>query len=150
MTTIAWDGKTLAADRQATINNRPLVERDAKIKRIRFLGKPALCGVSGSLTLARKVVKWIMKGCDEDDTPSRGDNENFEVMVITNDDVLIYPNNFFAESMGNIKFAIGSGANYAEGAMAFGASAVEAVEISATLDIYTGYGIDTLTLKKGK
>ena len=150
MTTICWDGKTLAADKQATINNRPLLERDSKIKRIKYLGKPALIGVSGSLTLARKVVKWIEQGCDEDDTPSRGDNESFEVIVITSDDVLIYPNNYYPETMGNIRFAIGSGANYAEGAMAHGASAVEAVKISESLDIFTGYGIDTLTLKKGK
>lgn len=47
-------------------------------------------------------------------------------------------------------YAIGSGMNFAMGAMADGASAYDAVKIAAKLDPSTGMGITKINLGKGK
>lgn len=46
------------------------------------------------------------------------------------------------------QYAIGSGASYALGALASGASAKEAVEVAAMYDKGTGHTINSLTIKK--
>ena len=46
--------------------------------------------------------------------------------------------------------ALGSGADYALGAMAAGATATEAVQVAISLDVYSGGEIETLNVKEMK
>lgn len=142
MTTIAFDGQTLAADRQATHNNTPVLY--GKLKKITFRGEPAYVGCAGEIDQWATVLDWITTGCDKDKVPCI-DAKCFSVMVITKSKNVFYLNDgFYFYEMGKSKWAIGSGAEFALGAMAHGATAEEAVSIACTLDVNTGLGIDSV------
>lgn len=72
------------------------------------------------------------------------------MIVVKSGDVYFMSGSTFAHKMGKTKWAIGSGADYALGAMYAGKSAKEAVEIASQLDTGTGLGVDVVTFDKGK
>lgn len=56
----------------------------------------------------------------------------------------------FQHDLGQSKWAIGSGADYALGAMYAGLSAAEAVMIASKLDTGTGLGVDSVSFAAPK
>jgi hypothetical protein len=142
MTSVAWDGVTLAADRQAVHNNTPVLW--AKLRKITFRGEPAYLAFAGEIDQCNSVVDWIVAGCDPDKIPVI-ETKNFSILVITKSKKAFYLNDgFFFYEMGKSKWAIGSGADFALGAMAHGATAEEAVGIACTLDVNSGLGVDSV------
>lgn len=87
MTTIAWDGKTLAADRQANVGS--LKREVTKIRRI--LDKKAdhfvLVGLSGDLMWLGSLCVWVENGRDPADFPThQRDKDDWQpFLVIEND-----------------------------------------------------------------
>lgn len=127
MTTIAWDGKRLAADSRASAGTRSHSTR--KIER---LADGSLFGFCGCLSYYTAVRDWIAAGADESDPPkSRGS----ECIVVRNDNsVLVYENCKVSIPVTDSIAAIGTGAEYALGAMTVGASAAEAVAAACRFD----------------
>lgn len=143
MTTIAWDGKTLAADRQLTDGN--LLRAITKIRATPV----GLIGSSGTATLGRERVQWVIEGAIPDVFPKpAADDESSYLVVITPDGKI----NYYADAPYPLRiedknFAIGSGRDFALASMYLGLSAPDGVHVAMQFDSGTGMGVDTLTLE---
>lgn len=148
MTTIAFDGRGIAADRMCCIGNTPVRSPQPKIRRLTFRGVPAVMGTSGAVEYGHAVMDWLEAGAQVGKEPQLGDgDESCSVLVATKDNVFLFANSCNGVALGKIQWASGSGADYALGAMAMGASAKRAVEIATRLDINSGCGVDVLRLR---
>lgn len=142
MTTIAWDGHTLAGDRRVAYGDTPMVTSFPKVRRVVAPNKRvALIGFSGSAAFASAFLAWLKGG----ERPSFRVDNSWTVMLI--DDrkgVWVRSSTSDAwELVGRrVNWAIGSGCDYALGAMHVGADAARAVRAAAGLDVNTGFGVD--------
>lgn len=144
MTTIAWDGKTLAADRLRTVGNTPMGA--TKLFRVEApfysggLKGGILFGACGDSWDCAAFRLWVEGG--NPPTP-----KNLGVVAIDARGVCWYGGETLIFHEVELPYwACGSGADYALGAMAAGKPAREAVEIASGLDVHTGLGVDVLEL----
>lgn len=144
MTTIAWDGKTLASDSRVTENNCLISENYNKTKSFKHKNKKYLVGVAGSMCQGERFFHWIQKnGFDINDPPRL---EDMEALVVSKDGVWCYE----GSSQGYVTLtdefvAIGSGTYIALAGMRIGLSAEESVLLASQVDLGTNDKIRTLT-----
>ena len=145
MTVIVWDGTTLAADKQAT--NSGLKCKVTKIHRI----NGHLIGFSGEFDYAQAMRKWFESGADVEKFPKHQEDSDKWVgmLVITPDKrVLKYERSPIPMDFTENKvLCMGSGRDFAFGALAMGADAVKAVQITCTYEASCGMGVDVLTFE---
>ena len=132
MTTVAWDGKTLAADSQVTIGNcrgsgTKLVSND----------RGYIAAGAGTLGEVLPWLSWVLNGMDMDERPSSLGEDSVVIIVPPRGSPLWFAGSHIPTKLPRKKFAIGSGSDFAMGAMAAGADAVTAVKIAADHDVYT-------------
>lgn len=141
MTTIAWDGRMLAGDRRSTWGGTP-TQIDTKLVRARHpSGRVLLVGCAGITEECHAVREWLLGQRDQPEVT--------DVRIMGVDDtgfVWVGSKPGFWAPVGRRPWAIGSGADYALGAMAAGKSARQAVLIASRLDTYTGDGVTVLRL----
>ena len=144
MTVIAWDGKTLAADKRATYFG--LSRTVTKIFRV----GDVLVALAGNGSHGLEMLDWIRNGCKKDEFPAaqRAADENqwATVSVFGADGIRLYERTPFPAVIEDENYATGSGRDYAIAAMHCGKTAREAVEIACMFETSCGNGIDTLTL----
>ena len=151
MTTAAWDGKTMAADRQSTTGGMRHQSPQAKIHQGTYHGMPALFAGAGTVVYSASMIEWLLLGMPDERKPEMPESpDSFTVFVATEAGVFLYVDSLRPIPLGQIKWAIGSGGEYAFGAMDAGASAKRAVEIACDRDTNSGMGVDVLTLRKSK
>lgn len=138
MTVIAWDGKTLAADKMATFGGTPVPT--TKIFQI----GAELIGCSGLVSECLQFVEWYRKGEPADSKPVF--EEGFSALVVQNGKLYKYERQLVPLHLPVPVWGAGSGADYAIGAMAAGKTAVEAVEIACRFDVNCGLGVDSFTV----
>lgn len=146
MTVIAWDGSVLAADKQAT--NAGLKMTATKIRRI----NDCICAVSGDWDRAQSMFEWFARGAKVEDYPeSQKSTDDFVGMVVVHPDntVVKYERSPYPYQIEDKTFAMGSGRDFALGAMATGANAIQAVHIASRFDNGCGMGVDYMTHKVG-
>ncbi len=141
MTVIAWDGRTLSADRQRTGGGTPTTMRKAR-KITAPDGRQFLVGCCGRSDFIQMFLNWL----DGGEKPALPVTDDFAAIVIDQKrriwvihDTLIY-----VQITGIPHWAIGSGGNYAMGAMEFGATSAEAVRVAHVLDVNCGLGVDSV------
>lgn len=142
MTTIVWDGKVLAADRQRTEYGTPTITR--KVYRIAAKGgRRFLVGYSGNTDDCVAMMRW-MRGRADRPAP-----KSLHAMSIDEKRrIWVCGESLVWYDIRGFKFwAIGSGADYAMGAMMMGADARRAVRIAAKLDQSTGGGVDVVAFR---
>lgn len=142
MTVIAWDGKTLAADKRSTLVNLP--HTTTKICRS---GDGSLLGVAGDTGMCRTLREWYIAGADREKYPDK-DGKCDMVVIAADGRVLLYAAGPDPIHFEDKYFATGSGRDFALSAMHFGLSARDAVEFACRFDVHCGNGIDTLQLAK--
>lgn len=142
MTTIAYDGKTVAADKQSTACN--MKRRVTKLFRV----GGAVVGITGSLDLGMEMVDWLRNGSEPSSFPAAQRTSEFVHVLLVNPDgrAFHFEQSPFPVTVESVPYAIGSGMAYAMAAMRLGASAEQAVAVASEFDIYTGMGIDTVAL----
>lgn len=143
MTCIAWDGKTLAADRLA--NTGGLRGEVTKI----FRAGDLLVGGSGDFAFILAMVDWVQRGRDPSAFPaSQRDKDDWQAVLVIqkNAPIQLYDRTPFPVKFEQRSLAIGSGRDFAMAAMHLGRTAREAVEVAIALDCGCGNGIDTLEL----
>ena len=143
MTTVCWDGETLAADKRATIGG--LYRTTTKIYRV----GSSLAGFTGSGVQCREMLAWARGGFRKAKFPDiqRDVESSITLLVIRQNGVIqAYEHTPHAITYEDKQFAIGSGRDYALAAMRLGKSAEEAVLLAAEFDPGTGNGVDVLTL----
>jgi ATP-dependent protease HslVU (ClpYQ) peptidase subunit len=143
MTVIAWDGKTLAADRRTSFGSRHMTTRKAH----RVNG--ALVAGAGETAAILEMVEWFRAGAKPEDLPANQRTDNcVTLLVITpKGEILEYANGPYPIVVKEKQWAVGSGAEFARTAMYLGKSAREAVTIACKFDTCSGNGIDTLELE---
>jgi hypothetical protein len=142
VTTIAWDGKTLAADRLCSSNG---VRRT--FCKIHDCGAYYYAG-AGALEDVIRIAEWIRGGAKAEDRPDLDegggwglaiDRPTGHVFHVTGKRVVLAR---FLDA----HHAEGSGRDFALSAMALGMSAVDAVKHAARFDIGTGDDVDSVEL----
>ena len=146
MTVIAWDGKTLAADKQSTSAGYASVV--TKVFRV----PGGIVGFTGSQGHAAALLAWFRGGRDPEAWPAKGGEDSAGAIFIdadgrcwgySGDDG---PHAAMFENRFN---AWGAGRDYALAAMHLGKTAREACEVACLLDNCCGQGIDTLEIDGG-
>lgn len=143
MTVIVWDGHTLAADKRCCSSS--LHYAVTKIKRI----NGHLVGSGGDFSPINAMFRWFENGANPDALPDcQKDKDRWaSLLVITPyKKILRYEQDGIPFEIEETRAAVGSGRDYALGAMAMGASAALAVEIACRFDPSCGEGIDQLEL----
>lgn len=143
MTTIAWDGRSLAADRQTTAGGTP-TETCKVFEAFSPTGERWLYGCAGNSGECHEFTRRVQTGLE---MPAFND---LQVLAIGPDGSIWVAGSpaMFWDRKGTDKWAAGSGADYALGAMRAGATAFMAVEIATALDVHTGLGVDVLEFVK--
>lgn len=139
MTTIAWDGETLAADSRATASGLPY----QAIKAFR-LADGSLFGGTGDYGQILAVKEWLDKGGMEGLKPKV---EDFAGLLVLSDARAFRLEETLIRLPLFEKFhAIGSGRDFAIAAMHCGRTALEAVEISTLYDVFTGGAVVSFSI----
>ena len=138
MSVIAWDGKTLAADKQMTAQG--LKRTVTKIKKI----NGCLVGCTGDYDGGLAMMNWFENGgafpeCQKD-------KERWSNLLVIKPDggINLYEREPFCYVIEDKFYAMGSGRDYAMAAMYLGKGAVEAVGIAMVFDSNCGMGLDEL------
>jgi hypothetical protein len=140
MTTIAWDGRTLAADKQSTSGGTPTPTTKI-FEAISPDGERWIYGCSGQSAMCQEFTRRLNAGLPMTDMT------DFDVLAVDPAGGVWWASHNLVWSRMQVKnWAMGSGADYALGAMAAGASAAAAIDIAMRLDVNTGIGVDALEL----
>ena len=138
MTTIAWDGVILAGDRKT---NDIVPYAGTKVFKVGKGKNTYLIGACGNSSDCDAFVEFAKRGFK--DKPKFTDFTGIRIArdgTITRYDEMPNESVFKSDT-----YALGSGGKYAIGAMAFGATAVEAVLVASDIDAYTGMGVDRVS-----
>ena len=156
MTTIAFDGNMLAADSQTTQGDYRLSLHAQKIfqpavgENWRVMGQRVVAyGVAGTLQgwhYLREALAGF-NGLSVNTTFPKGVVVSY--LVVTEDGEVYAGGQYENDNVAwltkvSAPIAVGSGAEFAMGAMAQGATAAQAVEIAARFDVNTGGGVQVL------
>jgi hypothetical protein len=139
MTTIAWDGKCVAAESRKTLESFLF---PADYNKIEQRGEEvfAHCGVSA---LFMPMIEWYLAGAIPKDYPTGGD---IWFLVFRKGRAFCFTPNTPYPDEAHAPFGWGSGGVYAIGAMRAGADARRAVEIAIECDIESGGRINVMDL----
>lgn len=146
MSVIAWDGKTLAADRRASLGT--LIRTTRKI----FMRQYGLVGYAGDADQGEEMLRWLEAGAVAADfPPSQRDRDNWAGVLVINPDrqILKYERTPYPLTFHDGFFAIGSGRDFALAAMHLGKTAREAVEVACHFDSGCGNGVDEIEFPWG-
>lgn len=139
MTVIAFDGRTLAADRLADCNGARRTV--TKIQRI----DGALIGGAGNMGRVFAMVEWFRRGAVPADFPSGAADNNWAVLLVVKDGrAVTYEQSPWPLEFKDRQIAIGSGRDFAMAAMHLGQDARGAVEVAIDLCPSCGGGVDVL------
>jgi hypothetical protein len=145
MTVIAWDGKTLAADRRACASG--FVYSVTKIARV----GDVLAALSGYFSAFGAYKEWLASGRDPArfPAPPKDDREWRQLLVIHRSGLI---ERFEGGATAPIIVeeswhTMGSGRDYAAAAIMLGFDAVRAVAVASRLSEECGNGVDTLSFE---
>lgn len=143
MTTIAWDGRTLAADRQATVGNAVFMAK----KLHRHDGW--LLAYVGDADAGEEMLAWFRAGSKPESFPEKQrEYDRFSpLLAIRPGEILVFERTPHPVQYPPQRFSMGSGRDFALAAMHCGRTAAEAVEIAALFDPGTGFGVDEMVLE---
>ena len=145
MTTIAWDGKILAADRQRTNGNT------CQLARKLFICGDFVYGATGMMADIPVIRRWLEGGAKFEERPECDDSEGGDAgLVIRKVDLALFllqgKRRYALIDLPGGPIATGSGVDFALAAMACGKGAREAVEVASLFDAGTGRGVDYVVL----
>jgi ATP-dependent protease HslVU (ClpYQ) peptidase subunit len=146
VTTVATDGVTLAADGRTTAGNEIVSDTMNKLHR---LPDGSVVAEAGACTTALLAIEELSYSIQEERHPKNLKGDFTLLRLYADGRCEVYWN----ELVGIVvptPYAIGSGGEFARGAMAMGASATEAVRVATKLDSKSGGRARSLTPKESK
>lgn len=146
MTVIAWDGKTLAADKRSISGG--LISIVTKI----FKVPSGLVAVSGDYGCAMAMLNWFK---NEDQRPelfpecNKNPDKDYchSILINKQREIWEFETNPFPFQLEQPYYAMGSGRDFALAAMHLGLDSKRAIEVAVRFQSDCGSGIDTLTLE---
>ena len=167
MTTVAYDGSSIAADALSCADNERMPNDSRKIMAYRIpkqlgpghggpeeVGQRVIIGFAGHRSFAAKLLEHYIKSPRVmGTTPAIMGKGEATLLIYQVDDGEAYmmPYDGGSTRITGQKMAIGSGRAYALGAMEHGASSFDAVKVAEKLDVFTRglYWIDLEKLVDG-
>jgi len=145
MTVIAWDGKILAADRRCTQGD--IIS--GAFRKIHRLSDGQCIASSGPLDRCTAVLQWYVEGADPARWPACQNGPEWVrlVVVYPNGRVQQYEQEPIPHEVSAPFMAWGSGRDIALGAMAHGATAIEAVRCASRLCATCGDGVNHFVVR---
>lgn len=143
MTVIAFDGRTVAADKLA-VTNSGYKSTTTKI----FRADDAILGFAGSASHGVRLRAWFVAGADPEKFPEHHNREDSANMIVfrAGKRVLVYENSPVPIVLEDEVFAEGIGRHAALAAMLMGADARRAIEVACKVNDGCGHGVDVLEL----
>lgn len=138
MTTIVFDGKTLAADKRLSYGSTPVDGLMPKVFPVTDHKNWQVIALAGRMSAATRLMAYVLEGGDR---PTDID-ESVGLLAI---DIAGVPYQIGGDGIPTrvpMKWAIGSGQDYALGALEVGADAETALKAATKLDMSTGGGVD--------
>ena len=150
MTTIAWDGETLAADSCSWSGGAR--RKVKKVFRIESKERgDLLVAFSGHGSFCLMVLDWMTGKADRPNPSDFYDRESIcsQCAVVIDSDKRVWSlgNDLFWQEMLESKYANGAGQDFAWGALEAGATAQQAIEIAMKRSDYAGLGVDMVSFK---
>lgn len=158
MTTIVFDGKTLACDSQVSSHHRIVANDGKKIftppegEVWRIYGKTVKAiGISGDYAAVFEIIEALKSEKGLANTTAFPEKTSFSLLSILEDGKVLdtskdSDDKYIATCEVSPPVAIGSGMEFALGAMAAGLSAEAAVDVAIQLDLYSGGPIQSKVL----
>lgn len=138
MTTVATDGKTMAADRLVTGDG--IIH--GTVTKLHRLEDGSVMGLCGSAFQYDQFAAWYNSGRAEGLHVA----DEMEALVLHPDGTVSCYNQHGYSFKHSLPASCGSGCSIAYGAMEAGASPMEAVEIACKRDIRSGGGVDCMSI----
>lgn len=153
MTTIAWDGRHLAADTRVLQQGNIMATTklwDVWLKdhpNMPIAGPRALLGVAGNLATGLELKRWFLGGADPEALRRIPEAEFARLIVIDDQGIRVraYESTPDAIQCQDRQRAWGSGVDFALAAMHLGLSAWQAVDLAHHFDPNTGPAAQQLT-----
>jgi ATP-dependent protease HslVU (ClpYQ) peptidase subunit len=136
MTTIATDGRSMAGDGQREQNDTIVDTHAVKVCRLR---DGLIVGTCGDVAAGLMLIEWLSEGGAEPDFDGK-----VNALLLHPDGSVDMLDRNCKPIRVSVPVAIGSGMDFAIGAMEFGASPEQAVEIASRRDPNTGGSITVL------
>lgn len=146
MSVVAWDGKTLAADRQATCAG--LRTPTSKM----CVTKSEIIAWTGDSDKGRLLADWYLSGADKTTWPKQQEDKDgwVRMIVASASGCKVYEMTPYPLIVHAPFAAWGSGRDYAYGALEMGADARRAVEVANIHSIECGFGVEAYDLEELK
>jgi ATP-dependent protease HslVU (ClpYQ) peptidase subunit len=141
MTTVATDGKSMAADGQSSTDDGPITNLNRR--KITKLPGGSIVGGAGQLPDILRLTAWLEDGGQQKPPRIR---EPLAMLQLMPTGEVLYWNEELEPHPIDVPAAVGSGAELALGAMLAGASPKEAVGIACQRDPMSGGKITVLSL----
>ncbi len=138
MTTIATDGKSMAGDGRTHLRGTITNDEAVKVERLR---DGRLFGACGSVQDSTQVRNWLNDGGDKPQV-----DDDFGALLLSTDGSIHWLSRKLEPEPASAPAAMGSGMDFALGAMLAGREPAFAVNIAAKRDVYTGGTITVLHL----
>lgn len=138
MTVIAWDGKSICADKQSTCEGM----RRTTTKLV-TLEDGTVLGAVGNTSTCHLLRDWYISGAKTEDFPKEWEAD---LIVVKNGECFVYEKHSIPIKIEDPFIAFGSGKELALGAMAMGATARQAVEVAIRFCTGCGMGIQECPL----
>lgn len=154
MSVIAWDGKTIAADKRAT--NDGLIATTTKLFNLDDFDNPhgykGYVGFVGSASQGMALIHWLLKGAKPSKYPAFQATDNWTRLIYvdtasTRPVVRMYESTPHPMTTEDKYMAWGSGRDYALTAMYLGKTAEQAVEVAVQLNADCGNGVTKFDTK---
>lgn len=144
MSVVVWDGRTIAADCQAT--NGSLKFRISKMRR---LTDGTVLAWTGIHPCGLAVARWYEDGAKREDWPASQNKDDWSTLVVVLPNGRAFSYERFPEAIDvlDLPAAWGCGSEFALGAMAMGADARKAVEIASQFSAGCGFGVEAYDVK---
>ena len=149
MSVIAFDGVTMAADKQMTNGNGIVQVTKVLLHVHKYTSeeKRYLIGVTGCAGDLDTFYQWWLTGHGNDiPYPHNFRFNGSAALVATKDYLYLYEAADRPEKLETRQHAIGSGRDFARTAMLLGKTASEAVGIASHFDAFCGMGVDMISL----
>lgn len=143
MTVIAFDGRIVAADKQATAG-----QRQDKVTKL-YRHKNQVLSINGSLDAGVAMVAWFKAGANPEYFPNKGlskDDTAWLSVFELGKHVVEYQHHPVPIIIESLPYSCGSGSMAALAAMLAGASPQRAVEITCEIHTDCGMGVDVMEL----
>lgn len=142
MSTIATDGKTIAADTLVTYGHERGVGRVEKI----VVRRNRIYALGGLGAMMQALIAWHEAGADPHHTPPCPNAMGWDLLVIDAGSIVRYSSTVPYAATVHPPWAMGQGAEFALGAIYAGASPAHAVEIACGLSTSSGLPVQVVDI----